>query len=159
MRDGLVVEGFGRPAPVGSSPWAFALNRRAIADEVEISLLTFTAVGGVVRVSGLVRSRRPDLRLSRVPDLAVQPLDGPQLTQIGAHVLPHGDLTWVSWVFERPATVLVAYEGRIERLDLAYRSGRRSEVASNGPWVFRFRLECPSRRREALGGRLGREGP
>jgi len=142
----------GRPAPLGSTAWAFALNRTALTDDVEVTLLAFTVVEAVVRVSALVRvRRRRDLRLSRVPELAISTLDGPRLTQLTAHVLPQGDLAWVSWVFERPKPVLVEYEARIEQLDLAYRVGGRSEESARGPWVFHFRLphraDSPRRRR------------
>ena len=142
----------GRPAPLGSTAWAFALNRTALTDDVEVTLLAFTVVEAVVRVSALVRvRRRRDLRLSRVPELAISTLDGPRLTPLTAHVLPQGDLAWVSWVFERPKPVLVEYEARIEQLDLAYRVGGRSEESARGPWAFHFRLphraDSPRRRR------------
>ncbi|MFZ5854008.1 MAG: hypothetical protein ACOYXS_05795 [Chloroflexota bacterium] len=152
---GDVTADRGRPAPLGSTAWAFALNRTALTDDVEVTLLAFTVVEAVVRVSALVRvRRRHDLRLSRVPELAISTLDGPRLTQLTAHVLPQGDLAWVSWVFERPKPVLVEYEARIEQLDLAYRVGGRSEESSRGPWVFHFRLphraDSPRRRRPML---------
>lgn len=142
----------GRPAPLGSTAWAFALNRTALTDDVEVTLLAFTVVEAVVRISALVRvRRRHDLRLARVPDLTISALDGPRLTQLAAHVLPQGEQAWVSWVFERPKPVLVEYEARIEQLDLAYRVGGRSEEAARGPWVFHFRLphraDSPRRRR------------
>jgi hypothetical protein len=146
-----LIEDLGRPAPLGSIPWAFALNKTCAIAGVEISLLAFTVVGGAVRISGLVRLLRPDLLLSHVPDLAVSSLKGRGLTPIGAHVLPHGTVAWVSWIFERPEAMFVTYEGRIERVDLAYRAGGRSEVPSDGPWVFRFRVPCRVDSRRRLG--------
>ena len=130
----------GSPAPFGSRPWAFPVNVTTTTDHMEITLLAFVVVDGLVRISGLVHLRRPDLRLARAPELAMAPVAGHSLTPVGTHVLPHGDLTWVSWDFERPAEVLVAYRGHVDRLVVGDRSGPRGEVDVRGPWTFGFRL-------------------
>lgn len=135
-----------RPAPLGSRPWAFPLNKTETNERMEISLLAFVVVGKLVRISGLVRLQRSDLRLAHAPELAVCPLDGPPLAALGTHVRPNGNnLTWVSWDFARPAAVLVTYEARVDRLDLA--AGARTELTGHGPWVFNFQLPCPRRPR------------
>jgi hypothetical protein len=133
---------FGRPAPLGSRPRTFPLNKTRTSERIEVSLLAFVVVGRVIRISGLVRLHRPDLRIVRAPDLVVPPVDGPPLVAIGTHVLPNGDLSWVAWDFARPQAVLVTYPGRVDRLDLAYRSGGRLELIAPGPWVFDFRIPC-----------------
>jgi hypothetical protein len=131
-----------RPAPLGSRPWAFPLNKTKTNERMEITLLAFVVVGTLVRISGLIRLRS-DLRLAHAPELAVCPVDGPPLAATGAHVRPNGnDLTWVSWDFARPDAVLVAYEARVDRLELA--AGARTGLTGRGPWVFNFQL--PGRR-------------
>lgn len=126
---------------VDGVPWAVALNQTATTDEIRVTLLALAAVGDAIRVSGIVRVvRRPDVRLSNVPTLALATLDGPPLPLLGAHVLPNGRTVWASWTFERPAHVCTKYEGRIEHIDLAYRAGGVVREALTGPWVFRFRI-------------------
>lgn len=133
----------GRWAPLGSRPWAFPLNRTRTSERVEISLLALVVVDGLVRISGLVRVGRPDLRLAHAPELLMSQLDAPPMTARGTHVVPTGELTWVSWDFERPPAVLVAYRGQVDRLELA-RGGGRGELTIHGPWVFEF--DVPSQR-------------
>ena len=145
----IMFGGLTEPEAPGSLPWTFALNRTATNVDAAVTLLALTVVGGVARISGLVRLRRSDLRLARVPDLAIAPSGGPRLILIGGHLLPQGDLTWVSWVFARPREVLAPYAGDIPRLDLGSKDGRH-EVAILGPWEFNFHLlrgPMPSRRR------------
>ena len=130
------------PASVGS--WAFALNKSADCDDIEITLLSFVVVGKLVRVSGFVRIRsRPNVRLASVPELSMAIVDGPPLVPLSAHLLPHGDMAWVSWLFKRPEHVLNKYEGRIERVDLDPNTGGhapRPRQPQRGTWVFRFTL-------------------
>jgi hypothetical protein len=102
------------PTPVRS--WAFAVNTTVDCSEIEITLLSFVVVGEFARISGLVRIRnRPDVRLASVPELSLTIVDGAPLTFLSAHVLPHGAIAWVSWLYQRPPHVLNEYEGRIDR--------------------------------------------
>jgi hypothetical protein len=130
------------PPPARS--WAFAVNSTVEASDIEITLLSFVVVADLVRVTGLVRVlNRPNVRLASVPDLALATADGTPLAVISAHVLPHGALAWVSWLYRRPPEVLVDYEGRIERVDLSHDGGGRlpqPRQPQRGAWVFRFRL-------------------
>jgi len=132
----------GRPASLGATtPWVFAVNETAASDDVQITLLSFTVVGDIVRVSGLVQvPRSRDVRLSAVPDLIISPLDGPAPVLVAAHVLPQGRMSWVSWVYERPRHVLVPYEARIEKVGLLHQVGGHFQEKPQGPWLFRFRL-------------------
>jgi len=127
--------------PADGVPWAVALNETAASDEIEVTLLAFAVVDDLVRVSGLVRVlRRPDVRLASVPTLALATLDGPPLALVGAHVMPHGRVLWVSWIYQRPADILVEYDGRIDHFELTYRAGGIVRETAPGPWVFSFRI-------------------
>lgn len=128
--------------PTGS--WAFAVNSTARCSDIEITLLSFAIVGNLARVTGLVRVRnRPDVRLASVPELLLSTVDGASLAPLSGHVLPHGALAWVSWLYQRPPEVLTEYEGRIERVDLNHQTGgqvARPRQPQGGTWLFRFRL-------------------
>jgi hypothetical protein len=130
------------PAPVRS--WAFAVNTTVDCSEIEITLLSFVVVGEFARISGLVRIRnRPDVRLASVPELSLTIVDGAPLTFISGHVLPHGAIAWVSWLYQRPPHVLNEYEGRIDRVSLAQHGRGRDpqpRQPQHGAWVFRFQL-------------------
>jgi hypothetical protein len=130
------------PASVRS--WAFAINSTVDSSDIAITLLSFTVVGELVRVTGLVAIRsRPNVRLATVPDLSLSTGDGTRLVPLSAHLLPHRDLAWVSWLFRRPKTVLNDYEGRVERVELALHTGGQSprpRQPQQGKWVFRFTL-------------------
>jgi len=130
------------PPPARS--WAFAVNSTVDCSDIEITLLSFVVVGEFARVTGLVRVRnRPNVRLASVPDLSLATADGSPLALLSAHVLPHGALAWVSWLYQRPPQVLNEYEGRIDRVDLDHRVGgrvSRSYEPQHGAWVFRFQL-------------------
>jgi len=130
------------PPPVGS--WAFALNKSADCNDIEITLLSFVVVGEFARIMGLVRIRnRPNVRLASVPELTIATVDGTPLASISAHVLPHGALAWVSWLFKRPPRVLNEYEGRITRVELDHQVGGRvprGYQPQSGAWAFRFQL-------------------
>jgi hypothetical protein len=124
--------------------WAFAINSTVVSSDIAITLLSFTVVGELVRVTGLVAIRsRPNVRLATVPDLSLSTEDGTRLAPLSAHLLPHGDLAWVSWLFRRPKNVLNDYEGRVERVELALHTGGQSprpRQPQSGTWVFRFTL-------------------
>jgi hypothetical protein len=124
--------------------WAFAVNRSADCSDIEITLLSFVVVGEFARMTGLVRIRnRPNVRLASVPELSLATVDGSPLAPLSAHVLPHGALAWVSWLYRRPPLVLAEYEGRIDRVDLDHQVGGRVPRAyqpQRGAWVFRFQL-------------------
>ena len=124
--------------------WAFALNSTADSSDIAITLLSFAVVGTLVRVTGIVSIRsRPNVRLASVPDLALTTVNGPPLEPVSAHVLPHGDMAWVSWLYRRPMHVLTDYEGRIDRVDLAHHIGGgspRPREPQRGTWVFHFTL-------------------
>ncbi len=141
------------PGPLGqvaaqpSTPvrsWAFAVNTTVDCCDIEITLFSFVVVGELARVTGLVRIRnRPDVRLASVPELALATVDGSPLAFLSAHVLPHGDMAWVSWLYKRPPHVVNEYEGRIDRVNLdQHARGRdpRPHQPQHGAWVFRFRL-------------------
>jgi hypothetical protein len=122
-------------------PWAFPVNQTAQCHDIEITLLSFTLVGEFSRLTGLVRLSAPtDVRLASVPALSISGPDGPPLVPVSAHVLPQGALAWVSWLFRSPPVGTLAYEARIERVDLAYQIGKRPTAAFTGPWAFRFKL-------------------
>jgi hypothetical protein len=130
------------PASVRS--WAFAVNSTVDCSDIEITLLSFVVVGSLVRVTGLVAIRsRPNVRLATVPELSLAIVDGPALVPLSAHLLPHTDMAWVSWLFKRPEHVLNEYAGRIERVDLNQHTGGgapRPRQPQPGTWVFRFSL-------------------
>jgi len=130
------------PPPARS--WAFAVNSTVDFSDIEITLLSFVVVGKFARVTGLVRIRsRPNVRLASVPKLSLATADGSPLALLSAHVLPHGDMAWVSWLYQRPPDVLTEYEGRIDRVDLDHHVGGRvprPHEPQHGAWVFRFRL-------------------
>jgi hypothetical protein len=132
------------PAASLARSWAFAVNRTVVSENIEISLFSFVVVGDLVRVTGLITVRnRPDVRLASVPDLRLTTADGSSLAGLSGHVLPHGAMAWVSWLFRRPANVLAEYEGRIERVDLDHHTGGgvpRPRQPQRGAWVFRFTL-------------------
>jgi hypothetical protein len=137
---GQVAEQF--PPPVRS--WAFAVNRTVDCSDIEITLFSFVVVGELAQVTGLVRIRsRPDVRLASVPELSLATPDGLSLAPLSAHVLPHGAMAWVSWLYRRPPHVLNCYEGRIDRVDLVHHAGGqapRPRQPQHGAWVFRFQL-------------------
>lgn len=130
------------PPPV--RPLAFAVNRSVDCSDIEITLLSFVVVGEFARITGLVRIRnRPNVRLASVPELSLATVDGSPLVPLSAHVLPHGAMAWVSWLYRRPPHVLNEYEGRIDRVDLDHQAGGRVPRPyhpQHGAWVFRFQL-------------------
>jgi hypothetical protein len=130
--------------PPPATSWAFAVNTTVEYRDIEITLLSFVVVAEFARVTGLVRIRnRPNVRLASVPALALATVDGTLLTPLSAHVLPHGAMAWVAWLFKRPEQVLNEYEGRIERVDLDHHTGGqtpRPRQPQLGAWVFRFQL-------------------
>jgi hypothetical protein len=140
----LLVDAAAVPAPATTRSWAFAVNSTADSSNIEITLFAFVVVGDLVRVTGLVHVRnRPDVRLASVPDLALTTADGSSLACLSGHVLPHGAMAWVSWLFRRPANVLTEYEGRVDRVDLDHHTGGRAprpRQPQRGTWVFRFSL-------------------
>jgi hypothetical protein len=146
-----IVHEFGGPLEPGADApptsvrsWAFAINSTVDCSDIAITLLSFIVVGKLVRVTGLVAIRsRPNVRLASVPELALAIVDGSPLVPVSAHLLPHDDLAWVSWLFKRPEHVLVEYEGRVERVELGlHTSGlsARPRQPQHGTWVFRFAL-------------------
>lgn len=132
------------PLPAPARSWAFAVNTTVDCSDIEITLLSFVVVGELARVTGLVRIRnRPDVRLASVPELSLQIVDGSPLAPLSAHVLPHGDLAWVSWLYQRPPHVFNEYEGHIDVVNLdQHARGRvpRPHEPQRGAWVFRFQL-------------------
>lgn len=131
---------------VDGARWAVALNETATTGDIRVTLLTLTVVDDVIRVSGIIRVvRRPDVKLSNVPTLALATLDGPPLELLRARVLPNERLVWVSWTFVRPADICTEYEGRIDHIDLAYGDGGVVREALPGPWVFTFSIANESR--------------
>ena len=130
------------PTSVGS--WAFAVNRTVDCSDIEITLLSFVVVGEFARVTGVIRIRnRPDVRLASVPELSLATVDGSPLAPLSAHVLPHGDMAWVSWLYKRPPRVVNEYEGRIDRVSLDQHARGRDpqpRQPQHGAWLFRFQL-------------------
>ena len=128
--------------PTSARSWAFAINSTVDSNKIAITLLSFIVAAKVVRATGLVAIRsRPNIRLATVPELSLAIVDRPPLIPVSAHLLPHGDMAWVSWVYQRPTHVLNEYEGRIERVDLVqHTSGGspRPRQIQPGTWVFRF---------------------
>jgi hypothetical protein len=124
-----------------ASPRAFAVNETARCEGIEITLCSFVIVDELARVTGLVRVQgRPDVRLGSIPALAVSSGSGQALDPVAAHVMPHGGMAWVSWLFRHPPGTAGEYEGRIDRVDVDYRAGGRPPIPQLGPWLFRFRL-------------------
>lgn len=130
------------PTPVGS--WAFAVNMTVDCSDIEITLLSLAVVGEFARVTGVIRIRnRPDVRLASVPELSLATVDGSRLTLLSAHILPHGDMAWVSWLYRRPPHLFNVYEGHIDLVSLdQHARGRdpRPRQPQPGAWVFRFQL-------------------
>jgi hypothetical protein len=141
---GILADTTAAPAAVAARSWAFAVNRTVDSSNIEITLFSFVVVGDLARVTGLIHVRnRPDVRLASVPDLSLTTADGSSLEGLSGHVLPHGAMAWVSWLFRRPANVLTDYEGRIDRVDLDHHTGGRvprPRQPQHGTWVFRFTL-------------------
>jgi hypothetical protein len=126
---------------IAAPPRAFAVNETARCEGIEITLCSFVIVEELARVTGLVRVQgRPDVRLGSIPALAVASPSGSALDPVAAHVMPHGGMAWVSWLFRHPPDAAGEYEGRIDRVDIDYRAGGRPPVPQLGPWLFRFRL-------------------
>ena len=122
-------------------PLAYAVNETARCDDVEITLCSLVTVDGLVRVSGLVRVHgRPDVRLGSIPQLAVSAAGGSALAPVAAHVMPHGGMAWVSWLFRHPPGTSREYEGRIDSVHVDYRAGGRPPMPQRGPWLFRISL-------------------
>lgn len=101
------------PTPVRS--WAFAVNTAVECSDIEITLLSFVVVGGARPRHRAGPHPQPP---GRSPDVSARALadnrvDGSPLALLPAHVLPHGDMAWVSWPYKRPP---------------------------HGAWVFRFQL-------------------
>jgi hypothetical protein len=130
--------------PTPARSWAFAVNTTVYCSDIEITLLSFVVVGELARVTGLIRIRnRPDVRLASVPELSLTIVDGSPLAFLSAHVLPHGAMAWVSWLYQRPPQVLNEYEGRIDRVSLDQHARGRDpqpRQPQHGTWVFRFQL-------------------
>lgn len=140
MREGGAEIGIERERAL-ARPLAYAVNETARCNDVEITLCSLVVVDGLVRVSGLVRVHgRPDVRLGSIPELAVSAAGGRALAPVAAHVMPHGGMAWVSWLFQHPPGRVREYEGRIERVEVDYRAGGRPPLPQQGPWLFRFRL-------------------
>ncbi len=134
-------------APISGTgqPRAFALNETTTCAGIEVTLLALVVVDELVRVSGIVRVRRPvDLGPSSVPTLSIRALDEAPLLALGAHLLTQGPgAVWVSWLYRRPVQIPGRYEARIDRIDLGIRGGRRPPEAVAGPWVFAFGVATP----------------
>ena len=140
MRDRLEpLDDVRKPPTV--DPWAFPVNLTARGSDVEITLFSFILVGEFGRLTGLVRTSTPqEVRLASVPALSITSAGGPPLEPVSSHVLPQGSNAWVSWIFRCPPEGTLAFEARIERVDLAYQIGKRPLASVTGPWVFRFEL-------------------
>jgi hypothetical protein len=145
MRQGGPLQPGAVAPPIVRAPLAFAVNETAHCEGIEITLCSFVIVDELARVTGLVRVQgRPDVRLGSIPALVVSSGTGPALDPVAAHVMPHGGMAWVSWLFRHPPGVTGEYEGRIDRVDVDYRAGGRPPMPQLGPWLFRFRLPIGS---------------
>jgi len=121
--------------------WAFALNATADCSDIEVTLFSFVVVEGLARITGLVQLRnRPNAQFGSVPGLAISAAGWPPLNPVSAHLLPHGTMAWVAWLYRRPVHLLGTYEARIDRVELGTRIGGRLSEPQHGPWVFRFEL-------------------
>jgi hypothetical protein len=98
---------------------AIALNEAATCEGRRGHAACPYRVDDFARIAGLVRiSRRGDVALAGVPTLAISTFDGSWLLQVGAHLLHHGPkAAWVSWLYERPASLFSRYEARINTPD------------------------------------------
>jgi hypothetical protein len=124
-----------------SDPWAFAVNSMDGHDGIDITLCSFVVARHILRVTGLVQFQGlPDVRLASLPALFLSRRTGVPLILVSAHVLPHGAMAWVSWLYERPTSVFDDYEGRIEALELDFLIGKRPPLARPGPWLFTFNV-------------------
>lgn len=152
MRQAGPIELSGSEPPAPTPPRAFALNETARCEGIEITLCSFVVVDELARVTGVVRVQsRPDVRLGSVPSLVISYGLGTALDPLAAHVMPHGGMSWVSWLFRHPSGSSGEYEGRIDRVDVDYRAGGRPPLPQLGPWLFRFRLPTGPALSEALG--------
>jgi hypothetical protein len=141
MRQAGPIELTGSEPRASTPPRAFALNETAGCEGIEITLCSFVVVDDLARVTGVVRVRsRPDVRLGSVPSLVVSSGRGAPLDPLAAHVMLHGGMSWVSWLFRHPSGSSGEYEGRIDRVDVDYRAGGRPPMPQLGPWLFRFRV-------------------
>ena len=126
--------------PLG--PWSFPINKVARVGDLEVSLLSLSVVGDVLRVAGVISVRhRLDLRLDRLPELRLSSQDGPPLAPLGAHLLPQAGTLWTQWLFERPTHLPAAYVAGISQIDLAYRAGGLRDGERLGPITFEFRID------------------
>lgn len=134
-------------------PWSYPINQVECVGDLEVSLLSLSVVGEVVRVAGAINVRdRLDLRLERMPELRLHAEDGPPLVSIGAHLLPQAGTAWMQWLYARPTQLPVAYVAGIPRIDLVYRAGRIADGEHIGPVRFRFRIDRDDPRPAADGG-------
>jgi hypothetical protein len=132
-------------------PRAVALNETACCEGIEITLCSFVVVDDLARVTGVVRVQsRPDVRLGSIPSLVVAGGRGATLDPLAAHVMHHGGMSWVAWLFRHPSGSSGAYEGRIDRVDVDYRAGGRPPMPQLGPWLFRFHVPAGSAASPAL---------
>lgn len=128
-------------SPNGGASWSFAVNASARHDDVEITILGFTVVDSLVRITAVCRiDGSPDARLASVPLLDVTRPGRSDLVPVSAHVLPHGRIAWISWLFERPPGVMSQYEARIETVAVDSQLRRIAPIEHAGPWEFRFGL-------------------
>lgn len=118
-------------------PRAALVNQVATAGGVEITLLSYVVVDHSLRVHGALRVRHqvgpvfasvPVLELTRVTGAT-------PLRPLGAHVLPQPPIIWLAWMFEFPHAEPGVLSARIEELELAFPTGKRTQSVV-GPWVF-----------------------
>ncbi|MEX2183986.1 MAG: hypothetical protein WEC14_06030 [Chloroflexota bacterium] len=139
-------------ASVPLGPWSFPINHVGRAGSVEVSLLSLSVVDSVVRVAGVARIiHRPDLRIDRLPELALQPHDGDPLLSVGSHLLPQAGAVWIEWLYARPAALPTAFVATLDIIHLSYRAGGSTGAERAGPYRFDFQIHGRSRS-DDLGG-------
>jgi hypothetical protein len=126
-------------------PWAAALNATTSSGDICITLLALDSVGDVLRLTGLLQVLdRPDLRVATAPSLEVAMPDGTQLSILDSHVLPQGQMAWLSWTYKRPTILPERFAGTIGHIEFEYRVGGNKRLDVTGPWDFSFVVQAPS---------------
>ena len=118
-------------------PSASLVNKVAVAAGIEITLLSYVITDDELRVQAAVRvGGQHEPVLASVPVLELTQLgDAAPLRSRGGHVLPAMPIVWVAWMFALPLAETHVMSGCVERIELGYRSGRKTESVV-GPWLF-----------------------
>ena len=128
------------PRPISAprlAPRATLLNQAVMMGGVEITLLSYVVVERSMRLYGALRvMTEHEPILATVPVLELTPdAGGDPFHPVGASVLPQPQTVWLAWMFEIEQGDRGLMTAAIDRLELGFRTGRKTESVV-GPWVF-----------------------